>query len=813
MLRLIANLSVGRKLLVINILSATTVLLTSASLLLWKNYLSLEEQLNLRMDSAVEIVATNINAAVLFEDWQTAEELASSLLQDRAIKGVRVYDGDSVQRAQTPAAIRDDKLAKRRTEVIDRNDILGRVEILYSEQEVQMAMRRAIFETCALVLAALLLGLVVSNKIQRIVTHPLEDMAQFVHRVSETKDYHLRVQRAYADEVGELADSLNVMLALIEERDQYLEQQVRERTADLHQRSIEKERAIAAQEESQKRFEQAFTNAPIGMALLHQDCGIQLRNDTLNNMLQIQSDQKLVLTDIVDEEDFAASRQTLVRHQNGLEPTFSINTRTTLNTGKTLELAISLGEVTDGWGSYLYSVMQIQDTTESVQLSKKLMYQASHDEMTGLANRRSLEHVINRASEARDLEGPLYSICMIDLDRFKLVNDTSGHAAGDALLVEIARVLKSEVRPDDTVVGMGGDEFALFLRRCPTNQAVSICERISERIETMVFRWEGASHTIGASIGIMTVEADSALTSEQILKRADTACYTAKVNGRGKVVVFDEQSDEIRHELGEFNWVRRINEALEEDHFTLFVQEVMPLQEAAKASQHVEVLLRLKDRENKRYIPPGEFLPAADRHGLQIQVDQWVVKNTLRASKVYNDFFQDNRGYWINLSGTSLCDPKFVDFVANSISYANLPSGAVNFEITETAVISNLKRANYAIDRFRELGCQFALDDFGTGVSSFGYLKSLPVDFVKIDGVFVRNVLEDDVNLMFVRSIIEIAHAMGKKTIVEYVENEQVLEVMRSIGADYAQGYVIDKPRELKPLNFFNETPRQALWG
>ena len=443
---------------------------------------------------------------------------------------------------------------------------------------------------------------------------------------------------------------------------------------------------------------------------------------------------------------------------------------------------------------------------ESEEMSSELQYQATHDALTGLANRRNLEHILRRAEHLR------YALCMIDLDQFKLVNDTSGHAAGDALLVQVGHILVKHVRPDDTVVRMGGDEFALLLRDCAEETAARIAERIRESVEALVFRWEATSHRIGCSIGIVCTNGEMQDVGD-VMKRADAACYAAKDAGRNRVVVYDATAADADNVRGDLYWVQLINHALDNGEFLLFEQTIRPLKARHVAGVAGEVLLRLRDRDARELVPPGVFMPVAERYGLNTKIDRWVVSNVLDAAVAYRQLFDEEHTYWINLSGASLCDEAFVEFVRTSIQAAKLPEGSVNFEITETAVISNLHQAAEFIEVLRDLGCRFALDDFGSGLSSFGYLKSLPVDLIKIDGMFVRGILNDPIDRQFVQAIIQIAHTMNIRTVAEYVENDEILAVVSDLGADYAQGFGIGRPTTLLPQVWSESALAGAVTG
>ncbi|MGI9289022.1 MAG: EAL domain-containing protein [Pseudomonadales bacterium] len=440
----------------------------------------------------------------------------------------------------------------------------------------------------------------------------------------------------------------------------------------------------------------------------------------------------------------------------------------------------------------------ISERDQEVQDSLKLLkHQARHDTLTGLANRRMLSEELEFANQASLERGERYNVCILDLDRFKVVNDTSGHAAGDALLVQIGEILRQSVYVTDCVVRLGGDEFALLLRDCESNTALRICNRIRKKIEELVFYWEGSRHRIGVSIGVLSVSAPVANTSE-ILQRADVGCFIAKENGRNQVHLVAEGSTSIAEKRDELHWVQRLETAIDSDHLVLFAQPIIRLA-ATQEPQRMEVLVRLRNYATGKLIPPGAFIPTAERYGLSSKIDRWVITQLLKIAPVYSDLFGENRTYWVNLSGNSLSDEAFVDFLESMVSRNLLPVGSLNFEITETAAIRNIKETSEIMRRLKKLGCRFALDDFGSGLSSFGYLKLLPVDYLKIDGMFIRNIVDDKIDRMFVKSIIDIAHAMGMQTVAEFVENNEILDVVTELGADYGQGFGLGRPQELLP--------------
>jgi diguanylate cyclase (GGDEF)-like protein len=418
-----------------------------------------------------------------------------------------------------------------------------------------------------------------------------------------------------------------------------------------------------------------------------------------------------------------------------------------------------------------------------------------HDTLTELGNRRQFEVALARHLESARAHGQRHAVLFIDLDQFKVVNDTCGHLAGDALLKELARVLAAKMRRGDCLARLGGDEFAVLLEGCDLARGQHVAQQLLAAIRAFRFAWKGQVFRIGASIGVAAITAQSR-DSERVLSAADTACYMAKDKGRNQVQVYSEEDEEVSSRHGEMGWVSRINHCAEEGRFFLHCQRVVPIHSAAEGAEYLELLLRMRD-EHGKVIPPSSFIPAAERYHLMGTIDRWVVGRALGCLGAIHARSCGNRAlprFGINLSGMSLGDPAFSDFVLEKFESSGTPPGHVCFEITETAAISNLARAARFIDRFRGLGCRFALDDFGAGLSSFAYLKTLPVDYLKIDGSFVRGSCCDPVDLAAVEAVQRLARAVGARTIAESVETAEMLERMRILGIDLAQGHLIQYP-------------------
>ncbi len=431
------------------------------------------------------------------------------------------------------------------------------------------------------------------------------------------------------------------------------------------------------------------------------------------------------------------------------------------------------------------------DVTNAYQLSEQLAYQASHDTLTGLVNRNEFESRLGRALDSAHLDDAEHALCYLDLDQFKIVNDTCGHVAGDELLRQLAQVLRARVRRQDTLARLGGDEFGVLMERCPVEHAQSVADTLRQSVEDFRFHWEGKVFAVGVSIGLVPI-VQSSHDASTVLRAADTACYAAKDEGRNRVHVFHEKDSEVVRRQGEMRWVSRIQSALADDRFRIYAQRIQPIAAHNSEGQHYELLLRMVDTEG-RLVLPGQFLPAAERYNAATRLDRWVITAAREWFQTHPRELASLGLCSINLSGQSLGDQRFLQFVMDQFSDGLLPPERFCFEVTETAAIGDLTRATAFINTLRRMGCQFSLDDFGSGLSSFAYLKTLAVDYLKIDGVFVRDIVTNSIDLAMVRSINEIGHVMGKKTVAEFVENAEILTKLSEIGVDYAQGYHIAK--------------------
>ena len=426
-----------------------------------------------------------------------------------------------------------------------------------------------------------------------------------------------------------------------------------------------------------------------------------------------------------------------------------------------------------------------------------IQHLAYHDSLTGLVNRSEFEHRLERATRQAKNGKAVNALLYLDLDQFKVVNDTCGHSAGDELLKQLSSLLYTRIRGRDTLARLGGDEFCVLLENCDLKQAKIIADDLHQIVNDFRFAWNTQIFNIGVSIGVVEINGID-MSPDEILSAADLACYAAKDKGRNCIQVYKREDVGLRQRRREMNWANRIDVALENNNFLLYQQLIVPLRGAGPS--YYEYLLRLKDK--KRVIPPGAFIPAAERYQRMPVIDRWVIKTSFSYLNQLSRNRKDGKVFVsINLSGQSLGDHSLFDYIQSLLVKYKLPAETICFDITETATIANFKTAIEFINKIKKLGSLIALDDFGCGLSSFSYLQNMDIDFLKIDGSFIRNMNENPINRAIVESINNIGHIAGFKTIAEHVETKKVSHILKDIGIDYAQGYAFNKPRPLQPSN------------
>jgi len=441
---------------------------------------------------------------------------------------------------------------------------------------------------------------------------------------------------------------------------------------------------------------------------------------------------------------------------------------------------------------------------------QELNYQATHDSLTQLFNRREFENKLSGCMQELHTKNPLSRdvLCYLDLDQFKIVNDSCGHIAGDGLLKLIANVIQDGVRKSDFVARVGGDEFCILLYDCEMDKALEITNKVRDDIENIRYMWDKKIFRISASVGIAEID-DTHGSADEILNAADTACSVAKDLGRNRVHTYSATDTQLARKRTEMSCINQIHQALEEDRFILYRQNIIPLNENSNSKAHFEVLIRMIANDGK-IINPFVFLPTVERYHLATKLDKWVVSHVFELLSENAHELSNIETYNINLSGQSLSNHNMADYIIDKLIETGTPAHKICFEITETAAVTDINNAKRFIEKLKQQGCLFALDDFGSGLSSFQYLKDLPVDFVKIDGAFVKNMVTNQIDMATVKSINEIAKATGKQTVAEFVETIEIVDALKEIGVDYAQGYYFDTPKPMNEPDF--EAKQASNW-
>lgn len=473
-------------------------------------------------------------------------------------------------------------------------------------------------------------------------------------------------------------------------------------------------------------------------------------------------------------------------------------------TGRECPIRFSSAPINAASGRRLGTIVVFHDISQIRAMAQQLLWQASHDALTGLVNRREFERRLSELIETARSKGRQHALMYMDLDNFKAVNDTCGHSAGDELLRQLTAVMLTRMRGSDTLARLGGDEFGALLESCPPDQALRIAHAMRETVREFRFVWENKTFSVGVSIGLVPIDAESG-NADHVLALADACCYEAKNKGRDRVQLYRPEESDAAGKQSELQLVSQINRAFEMGEFRLFRQRILPLAQTASEQPYYEVLVRMIDRSGA-LVPPTGFMPAAERYNLLTSIERWVISSLVeylhrqwQAGVIPHQPAPDGtRGYYaVNLSGASINDKSFPEFLKKLLTRYELPHGLLCFEITETTAISNLNKAAELMHELKGMGYRFALDDFGTGMSSFAYLKYLPVDYLKIAGMFVKDMAGDAMDAAIVEAINRISHILGMQTVAESVEDAQTLERVKALKIDFAQGYYISEPEAL----------------
>ncbi|RME32840.1 MAG: EAL domain-containing protein [Gammaproteobacteria bacterium] len=552
----------------------------------------------------------------------------------------------------------------------------------------------------------------------------------------------------------------------------------------------------------------AFDSAPIGMALVGLDGLIMRVNQAMCDLSGYEMEDFIGqnVFRFTHPDDIELSRRYMEKVAAGNCTGYSIDKRYLGKRGEIIWARLTASMVRGRDGRPQYIIAQVENVTDKHKLSERLRHQARHDQLTGLVNRGEFDRRINRLVELASLDGSEHVLCYMDLDQFKVVNDTCGHTAGDELLRQLGQLLQLHVRKEDTLARLGGDEFGILMANCQPEQARCRAEALREAIREFRYQCQGHTFRLGCTIALVPITAGSG-SAEELLIQADTTCYSAKETGPNRILIYQQGDSSLEERHGQMQWVSRIEQALDEGRFELHAQAIVPVRPGPEAGRRCEILLRMRGPDGE-IISPGFFLPAAERFQIASRIDRWVVHSLVGLLESNPEPLAGIESISVNLSGLTLVDDEFLEDLAALLGDRQALSGKLCFELTETAAIADLDRAGRFIRSLQSLGCKFALDDFGSGLSSFGYLKRLPVDYLKIDGMFVRDIAGDEIDAAMVRAINEIGHITGKRTIAEFVENEAIMARLREIGVDYAQGYGVGRPIPLARFLGLEEAAR-----
>ena len=789
MIKPLQNLPIQKKLLSILLFSSVSGLVIAAFFLLVFEVSDFKQKAQKELSTMAQLIANRSTAALTFDDSELAKENLSSLEKLTIVESACLYDKQGkiftsfkvshyhgapcVEQYLGQNTYFERTLLHLYTTVQLDDDVLGVVYIRANLKSTFLGRLQSITLLFSALFMATVVTFLLTTPLLRVVTMPLNKLLKTVHNITQEKDYSQRALKQGNDEVGELVDAFNDMIETVEHQNSELT------SAKNHYRAL-------------------YNDNPTMVFNLNADGVIVSVNSFGAKQLDLSSQelQNRSIFDFVHLEDKLAAKMLFDLCIASPHKVHKQELRKVCRDGRIIWVRETVRMINENQKNSFLLVCE--DVTETKMLSEKIVYQASHDALTDLVNRAQFDSVIQTLVKQAHKNQEEHALCYLDLDQFKVVNDTSGHLAGDELLRQLGNILKKQIRKGDMLARLGGDEFGILMNNCSLDEAFHACEKLRNIIRDFQFAWEDRSFSVGVSIGISSINQATG-NAVDVLKEADSACYAAKERGRNRVHVFRPDDEDLALRQGEMQWVERIRAGLDENRFVLYGQLIVPIADKNQEGLHFETLVRFLDEKGK-VIPPGAFLPAAERYNLATALDKWVISHLFEWLEQHPDCLNRLAVCSVNLSGLSLSDESMLDFITEAFIKYSIPTTKICFEITETAAIGNLNDATQFIQQLRGIGCSFSLDDFGSGLSSFAYLKNLPVDYLKIDGLFVKDILEDKVDLAMVKSINEVGHVMGKKTIAEFVENKEIFDLLNELGVDYAQGYGIAKPVPLSEL-------------
>jgi diguanylate cyclase (GGDEF)-like protein/PAS domain S-box-containing protein len=789
--RMLRRLSVRNRL-ILSIFSASLiVVLVVGVMLVFLSTRTIRQQAEEGLTTTIAVLSQDFVKILLLDSPEVAADTVSKLRAFTDVQAAFLYDKKGVLRfayreqGSEALPVPDYRLAGVRyhqgylemySPLVLNKQEFGVVYLRLSLTGLQRRMLGFYQLVFVIVPLLIVLALIVAVRFQRSFSRPVSQLAEAFNRVNRDQ-YSVRLHTSEENEIGRLFDGFNRMLSHIETVNQDLVS-------------------------TRQRLHVTLESISDGVVACDESNRVIYLNRSAEKMLQwrreeaegrpVQEVAKTVREDDERQEVSPWQRALWEAREIAAEPNVLL-----INwSGEKIPVSVSASPMWDVSGAVIGTVMVIRDVTESHRLARELSYQATHDSLTGLVNRNEFERILKRELRTVRSRDDHVVLLYMDLDQFKVVNDTCGHLAGDQLLKQLAAILQEELRASDVLARLGGDEFGVLLVGCDVDKANGIAQNLLKTIAEFRFVWNNHTFNVGLSIGMVAGDKNSESVTD-LLTAADVACYSAKDAGRNRVHLFRPDDADTQQRYNEVQWVSRIVRGLDENRFRLYRQNIVSLSEDRQPGEHFEILIRMLDEEG-RIVPPGAFFPAAERFGVTPNIDRWVLRNTLAYLERNPDECELLKLCSINVSGHTLVDEHFLDFVEAELDKSGVPGHKLCFEITETAAIANLATARRFIARLKARGCRFALDDFGSGLSSFAYLKNLDVDFLKIDGMFVRDMATDPIDRSMVKSINEVGHVMGMQTIAEFVEDEVIRDELKALGVDFAQGYGIHKPEPVE---------------
>ena len=658
---------------------------------------------------------------------------------------------------------------------------------LPDEQEIIADYRKKILVVMAFLLMSF--GYVLQLILKKLLTQPFRSIVYTANTILDG-DTDSRFNEQRSDEFGFIAQFIN----------KALDQQV-QKTTELEGALKKIQETDDALHNERERATVTLNSLSEAVITTDNKCYIQSMNPSAEQLTGwgFKDAKDRPLKDILILKDDTTGEQIKLNPEKFLsednEGRCQIKAR--LDNGKVdiIDIDISVSTIFDDDKQTIGVVAVFQDITHAREMERRLSYQATHDWLTGLYNRQAFEGELKHSLETAWMNHDQHALCYIDLDQFKVVNDTCGHVAGDELIKQLAVLLKSKIRNTDVLARLGGDEFGIILPGCSLQQASKVVNQIHNAVKQFRFFWDEKTFEIGMSCGLVPITKDSTSATD-IMTAADIACYSAKAKGKNNLYVIEEPGHDVQSRKRETNILVDLKDAITKNQFVLYYQSIVPVIHTNEKQLHLEILLRMKNKQGE-VVSPGAFLQIAERYKMMIDIDKWVIVNLFKFIAEELDPNNNNYLFNINLSGATIGDPEMTDFIHQQLTDFAIPPEMICFEITETIAISDLNLALDFIVAMRQIGCHFALDDFGSGMCSFAYLKNLPVDYLKIDGSFVKEITNNNLDKELVSVVNSIGHLLGMKTVAEFVENDDIFNTLKSLDVDYAQGYGIHTPTEL----------------